>query len=415
MTFSLNYAVFRCLLSYLSPRQLYAFRELMEAQPPAGSGGGARGGGEMRKVHIVYFLSHKGRIEHPHLIRVHHHSRNGVRLRDIKRWLSELRGKDMPESFAWSYKRRYKAGYVWQDLLDEDLITPIADNEYVLKGSEISSITITNDLSSYGEEEGSKPKSSPSFKVDIKDPTISLVKETEENSINSSTKTSFEIEELPSYGSETSTEDTTKQQEDYQFLGPCKHAEVRSQKKTELDSLFDNYLNKNKNDNTNKKDGNQKETSSSKASPSLNNSCGRLGASHMFLNLLTCGIVDANESAVTVINRRNSTSSMMNVASSKDKNIGQVVKGDKIGGSERVFRGHWPTLEQQRESRKEGSKKSYNLNDSNNKKTFPVGYKFVNGPYCSQCGRQFNPEKLHTHMMSCRGMKSLIKAVKSKF
>lgn len=24
---------------------------------------------------------------------------------DIKRWLGELRGKDMPESFAWSYKR----------------------------------------------------------------------------------------------------------------------------------------------------------------------------------------------------------------------------------------------------------------------------------------------------------------------
>lgn len=35
--------------------------------------------------------------------------------------------------------RRYKSGYVWQDLLDEDLITPISDNEYVLKGSEISS------------------------------------------------------------------------------------------------------------------------------------------------------------------------------------------------------------------------------------------------------------------------------------
>nr|GFC56919.1 hypothetical protein [Tanacetum cinerariifolium] len=99
------------------------------------------GGGEMRKVHIIYFLSHKGRIEHPHLIRVHHHSRNGVHLKDVKRWLSELRGKDMPESFAWSYKRRYKAGYVWQDLLDEDLLTPISDNEYVLKGSAISSIT----------------------------------------------------------------------------------------------------------------------------------------------------------------------------------------------------------------------------------------------------------------------------------
>jgi hypothetical protein len=33
--------------------------------------------------------------------------------------------------------RRYKKGYVWQDLLDDDLITPISDNEYVLKGSEI--------------------------------------------------------------------------------------------------------------------------------------------------------------------------------------------------------------------------------------------------------------------------------------
>ena len=33
--------------------------------------------------------------------------------------------------------RRYKNGYVWQDLLDDDLITPISDNEYVLKGSEI--------------------------------------------------------------------------------------------------------------------------------------------------------------------------------------------------------------------------------------------------------------------------------------
>ncbi|KAI3495623.1 hypothetical protein L1887_37968 [Cichorium endivia] len=390
----------------------------MEAQPPGG-GGSRGGGGEMRKVHIVYFLSHKGRIEHPHLIRVHHHSRKGVRLRDVKRWLSELRGKDMPESFAWSYKRKYKGGYVWQDLLDEDLITPISDNEYVLKGSEISSVTITNDHSSYGEKEVAKPKSSPSFKVDIKDPKIPLANETEDFSINLSTKTSFEIEELPSYGSETSTEDTTKQQEDHKFVGPCKHGEARSQKKTELHSYFETFLNKDKKDSTSKKNGSQKENNSSKASPSLNNLFGKssdysgLGASHMFLNLITCGIVDTNESAVTVINRRNSTSSTMNVSSAKDNNIGQVVKGEKFGGSERVSRGHWPTLEQQRESRKEGSRKSHNLNGSNNIR-FPAGYKFVNGPYCSQCGTQFNPEKLHTHMKSCRGMKALVKAAKPK-
>ncbi|KAG0485522.1 hypothetical protein HPP92_009370 [Vanilla planifolia] len=96
---------------------------------------GRGGRGEVRRIHVVYFLCRNGKAEHPHLIRVHHLHRRGVRLRDVKRWLSELRGQDMADSFAWSYKRRYRAGYVWQDLTDDDLITPISDNEYVLKGS----------------------------------------------------------------------------------------------------------------------------------------------------------------------------------------------------------------------------------------------------------------------------------------
>ncbi|KAI3681267.1 hypothetical protein L6452_36057 [Arctium lappa] len=384
----------------------------MEAQAAAGGGNG-----EVRKVHIIYFLSHKGRIEHPHLIRVHHLSRNGVRLRDVKRWLSELRGKDMPEGFAWSYKRRYKSGYVWQDLLDEDLITPISDNEYVLKGSQISFITFSDDLSSYDENEVSKPKNSHPFKVEIVDPKVPLATKVQENLIDLSTKTSFEIEELPSFGSKTSTEDTTKQQEDYKFVAATKHEEMQNQKKTEINSFLETFLNKNKNDSKSKKGVNQKETCSSKASPSSNYSFGKSssysgsGASHMFLNLITCGVVDINESVVTVMNRRKN-GKKENV---KGKNIGQVVKGDKLGGSERFPRDHWTTFVQQRESRKEGSKSSFNIGDSNyNIKTFPAAYKFRNGPYCSQCGGQFNPEKLHTHMKSCRGMKALAKAAKSK-
>lgn len=71
----------------------------------------------------------------------------------------------MAEAFAWSYKRlpagtiflrkflivleinidliacrKYKTGYVWQDLLNDDLITPISDNEYVLKGSQLTAL-----------------------------------------------------------------------------------------------------------------------------------------------------------------------------------------------------------------------------------------------------------------------------------
>jgi hypothetical protein len=47
---------------------------------PLKSSSGA--GGEMRRIHIIYFLSHNlGRFEHPHLIRVHHFNLNGVYLR----------------------------------------------------------------------------------------------------------------------------------------------------------------------------------------------------------------------------------------------------------------------------------------------------------------------------------------------
>lgn len=93
--------------------------------------------GEVRKVHVVYFLNRGGQVEHPHLIKVQQTALNGLRLRDVKRWLSKVRGDDMPDSYSWSYKRKYKSSYVWQDLRDDDLITPISDSEYVLQGSEI--------------------------------------------------------------------------------------------------------------------------------------------------------------------------------------------------------------------------------------------------------------------------------------
>ncbi|KAL6845253.1 hypothetical protein ACP4OV_024748 [Aristida adscensionis] len=107
----------------------------MESHKAGGGGGG--GAGEVRRINVVYFLSRGGRTDHPHLFRVNHRSRAGVRLHDVKRWLSELRGKDMPDNFSWSYKRKYKGGYVWQDLKDDDLITPVSDNEYVLKGCDV--------------------------------------------------------------------------------------------------------------------------------------------------------------------------------------------------------------------------------------------------------------------------------------
>lgn len=46
-------------------------------------------GGEVRRLHIIYFLSHMGgHAEHPHLIRVLHLARNGVYLRGKTRLCS---------------------------------------------------------------------------------------------------------------------------------------------------------------------------------------------------------------------------------------------------------------------------------------------------------------------------------------
>lgn len=50
-------------------------------------------------------------------------------------FLVYLQYKSLCMTIFWC--RRYKTSHVWQDLLDDDLITPISDNEYILKGSEI--------------------------------------------------------------------------------------------------------------------------------------------------------------------------------------------------------------------------------------------------------------------------------------
>ncbi|KAH7302627.1 hypothetical protein KP509_23G080300 [Ceratopteris richardii] len=91
-----------------------------------------------RRVHVVYYLSRGGQMDHPHLLEGYLSSaQEGLLLRDFKRWLAILRGKSMPNSFSWSYKRAYKNGFVWHDLGENDLIRPLAKNEYVLMGSEI--------------------------------------------------------------------------------------------------------------------------------------------------------------------------------------------------------------------------------------------------------------------------------------
>ncbi|CAK9144788.1 unnamed protein product [Ilex paraguariensis] len=380
-----------------------------------GHGGGGGGGGQVRRLHIIYLLSRNGRIEHPHLVRVHHLSRNGVRLKDVKRWLSELRGKDMPESFAWSYKRRYKTGYVWQDLLDEDLITPISDNEYVLKGSEILSTTSNNADHSYDGKKTSMQKEPPLEDHEAKPHKLSskdINGEHPEAKMGVTTKTTCEIEEdSPSYNSETSalTDDSIKLEDDNR-LDTAKREITDEQSHTFEDdssSFYSTLLNdKNKKGNGDKP-GNIGTPASSKSSSFRIRRSYSGGASHMFRSLITCRAVDTDESAMVMINRSNKAS--LNIPA--NKGYSKIIKGEKLGGSERIFGTPWNQQQHSRRKSCDGveDKRKNKKSEFSKDKTVSAAYKPINGPTCSQCGKQFGPEKLYTHMKSCRGMKVFAK------
>ncbi|XP_059434297.1 protein SOSEKI 1 isoform X2 [Corylus avellana] len=383
-------------------------------------------GGEVRRIHIIYFLSHMGRVEHPHLIRVHHFNRNGVYLRDVKRWLADLRGKDMAEAFAWSYKRRYKTGYVWQDLLDDDLITPLSDNEYVIKGSEIVSTPF--DHASYYENKAYilKKQQPVEVEAEAKDqrqqqPSPKEAFQTHPHSkTNTSTDISSEInEESPLFGSERSTvtNDSIKLEEEKDVENGGWKLESTSFRSTLLMSKK-NKKKSSKDDKVEKAAGtpSSSHSSSSPSTPPFRKSKSySSGASSMLRNLIGCGAADTNDEVFVMLNRANKTNSSTK-PDIKDDNF----QGEKLGGSARVYGATWNQQQQEQQQPqhstnwkgfdgKQGSQKKKQSGFSQ-QKAVPAAFK----PHCSQCGKSFKPEKLHSHMKSCRGMKALSKTAAEK-
>ncbi|KAL5549494.1 hypothetical protein UlMin_004725 [Ulmus minor] len=376
----------------------------------------AFGGGEVRKLHIIYFLSHMGRAEHPHLIRVHHLTRSGVYLRDVKRWFADLRGKEMPDAYSWSYKRRYKTGYVWQDLLDDDLITPLSDNEYVLKGSEIVS-TIHDIAQSYPCVEKKAPSIYKEQPIKAKNTKVEEEKEEEEKS-----KMSSEIsEELPSFESDRSS--LTEEFDSMKIEEETK----KSTKKFEIPSLYRNLPLQGE---KKMKKNESSPFSSSSFSPGLAEATFPAkrksfsgGASNMFRNMISCGGVDTNDSVLVMLNRSSDhkTCSYNNSTTKEkgDEAKDRIFKGDKFGGSARVFGTTcWDQQEDQNQAHWQSARRSCDEGTWNRKqqqsqftkqKPIPAAYRPVGEPTCSQCGKRFKPEKMHCHMKSCRGMKALAK------
>lgn len=102
-------------------------------------------GEDSSSVQVLYQLSWDGKLEHPHMIEVHYPpNQGGLRLRDVKKRLTTLRGHGINDSFSWSSKRNYKNEFIWNDLCDDDVIQPLrGSGEYVLRASELFD-TFTN-------------------------------------------------------------------------------------------------------------------------------------------------------------------------------------------------------------------------------------------------------------------------------
>ncbi|XP_027922082.1 uncharacterized protein LOC114179809 isoform X2 [Vigna unguiculata] len=404
-----------------------------------------KGLGEVRRLHIIYFLSQiGGRADHPHLIRVLHLTRNGVYLRDVKRWLGELRGKDLPEAFSWSYKR-YKSGYVWQDLLDDDLITPISDNEYILKGSQIHTTPFATTPSLEEKKAAvcdiNAEKMCPQLQV-VEDkehqhqqqrkPPQSLAEEesqvqTDQNSkTNSPTKGSSEISQdslvFSSDRSSVTDDDSSKVEEEKHLditRGKESFSEMHQEKleTCSLPSLYHNLLSKkgiHKDDQnkTHSPDSSLSTISSSSSQSSFTKiRSNSTKVSNIFRNWITCGTVETNDAALILMNP--GQTKISKEPSNMPETKAEICKGDRLGGSERCFRTSWGHQDQKQQY---GARKSFDGEETNRsrKKLGDLlnqsSCKPFGGPICSQCGKSFKPEKMYKHMKSCKGMKALGKS-----
>ncbi|CAI0387474.1 unnamed protein product [Linum tenue] len=353
---------------------------------PAASG---RREGEVRRLHIIYFLARMGCIEHPHLIRVHHLNRNGVFLRDVKRWMGELRGKDMPDSFSWSYKRRYKSGYVWQDLMDEDLITPISDNEYVLKGSEISvdrhfdACKDTRIPSSPSSSTSSSPRDSDCTSEqqapDQHHPTTNRM------IINSPTS----LATYPSLSTAYSFEHYPR--ETVRTSAASYNAQSTSSSPHPLQSPSSS----------------RRKRSHKHSNPIV---------SRILRKLTTCEVVDTDDTALVVLNKSSSRTPSSRQSSTWKKQVD--MQSISSATNHKVVTAE-TELELKLHSRKQHDNSSARddyegIKGSTKAQRQPArfcrdsdvsaAYRPVGAPTCMQCGKSFRPEKLHLHMIrSCKG------------
>ncbi|KAF7835916.1 protein UPSTREAM OF FLC [Senna tora] len=241
-------------------------------------------------------------------------------LKDVKRWLGELRGKDLAEAFAWSYKSvklEFLLDYAETCLLGEKKASIIAEEipleVQVEEGNEQKQLSLM---------EEPQIQRFPDFQTNVHEELSSEIVSSDRSTMLTDENECSKVEEDKLVG-------TGKQNPDTSFSTPSSSSSISSSHSS------------------------IKEIKSYSA-----------GVSGVFRNLITCGALDTDDTVLVTMDRDNKNVSK-NYNDKADSNAAKIRKDDKLGGSARIFKSFWnPQSQQQQQypSRKSIDGKSTNKN-----------------------------------------------------
>ncbi|KAH9774748.1 F3F20.2 protein [Citrus sinensis] len=351
-----------------------------------GGGGGGKvinnninNGGEVRRIHIVYFLSRLGQVDHPHLIRVHHLSRNGVYLR-----VGMLRN-------------------------DEEAITAEQQKQPACSLTEVKE----EEIQQLEDPKMETPRSQSHVQEQESSPVYAYAYGSaclERSTLTDDTMNSIIQKKgtLPSSSSSSSSKSNKK----------LSSSSSKSNKKLSSSSSSAQFA--------------KSKSCSNGASNILRNlmKCGAVDTKNgvvVNVNRPPAALVESKPNTTRLSKSVNLPPAVLDTTGDNDGALNLICRGDQhqLGGSARFFVTTTSTWNNQHHPLY-GARKSFDgttsTTASNNKKkdgfagpkpvssAYHYNYKPVGGPTCSQCGKLFKPEKLQKHMKSCKGMKASSKS-----
>ncbi|XP_028774384.1 uncharacterized protein LOC114731401 [Neltuma alba] len=239
-------------------------------------------------------------------------------IKDVKRWIGEVRGKDLTETYAWSYKRcllrslfDYAETFIFGErkasMLNKEIHVQVHDGEGKQLKQKQPLIPEELQLERF-----------PYFKPNSQDQLSSEISSDRSTLPDESESCKVEPDRLV---------DTGKQ---------------------DLETSFSISL--------------SSSSSSSSLSPLTGSKRFSIGAFGLFRNLITCGALDPNDDVVVRLNQAHKTVSK-NSNTLDDGNVNaQIRKHDRFGGSARNLGSCWNPQQEHHEVRKSCDEKSTNKN-----------------------------------------------------